>query len=60
MTRAEEPTPLDASPAVITLTMICTLQEALSAATIALEISSRNSRVAGAPSAGTGCAPAST
>jgi hypothetical protein len=46
MTRAEEPTPLDASPAVITLTMICTLQEALSAATIALEISSRNARVA--------------
>jgi hypothetical protein len=36
----------DASPAVITLTMICTLQEALSAATIALEISSRNARVA--------------
>jgi hypothetical protein len=51
MTRAEEPTPLDASPAVITLTMICTLQEALSAGTIALEISSRNSRVAGAPKA---------
>ena len=46
MTRAEEPTPLDASPAVITLTMICTLQEALSAGTIALEIASRNARVA--------------
>jgi hypothetical protein len=38
--------PLDASPTAITPTMICTLQEALSAGTIALEISSRNARVA--------------
>jgi hypothetical protein len=44
-TVAEEPRPPGASPAAITLAMLCTLQEALSAGTIALEISSRNARV---------------
>jgi hypothetical protein len=50
MTRAEEPTPLDASPAVITLTMICTRKqlEEMERRALALQLESEREQKASA------------